>query len=86
MKNQKERTKQTSKYRTNHQRCSIKKAALEIFAKLTEKHLYQSLFLIKEKSLAQVFSCKFCKIFKSTFFTEHFRTIASENSRTKMLL
>ena len=28
---------------------------------------------IKKKTLAQVFSCEFCEIFKSTFFTEHLR-------------
>ena len=27
--------------------------------------------LIKKKTLAQVFSCKFCKISKNNFFTEH---------------
>ena len=27
---------------------------------------------IKKETLAQVFSCKFCEIFKNTFFTEHF--------------
>ena len=26
----------------------------------------------KKEALAQVFSCEFCKIFKNTFFTEHF--------------
>ena len=26
---------------------------------------------IKKETLAQVFSCEFCKIFKNTFFTEH---------------
>ena len=31
---------------------------------------------IKKETLAQVFSCKFCEIFKSTFFTEHLWTIA----------
>ena len=32
---------------------------------------------IKKESLSQVFSRAFCKIFKSTFFTEHLRTNAS---------
>ena len=27
--------------------------------------------LLKKESLGQVFSCKFCEISKSTFFTEH---------------
>ena len=26
---------------------------------------------IKKETLAQVFSCEFCEIFKNTFFTEH---------------
>ena len=30
-----------------------------------------------KKTLAQVFSCKFCEIYKNTFFTEHLRTTAS---------
>ena len=33
--------------RSSHQRCSVKKGALKNFAKFTEKHLCQSLFLIK---------------------------------------
>ena len=34
---------------------------------------------IKKETLAQVFSCKFCNIFKNTFFTEQLRTTASED-------
>ena len=46
-------------------------------------HVSESLFLIKlqtleQVTLAHVFSCEFCEIFKNTFFTEHFRTTASE--------
>ena len=37
---------------------------------------------IKNKTLAQVFSCEFCAIFKSTFFTEHLWTTASEPKLT----
>ena len=33
---------------------------------------------IKNETLSQAFSCEFCKISKSTFFTKHFRTTASE--------
>ena len=32
---------------------------------------------IKTETLAQVFSCEFCKISKSTFFTEHVWATAS---------
>ena len=56
-----------------------KKGALKDFAEFTGKHLCQSLFLnkvagsrpatfIKKESLAQVFSCEFCKIFKKPFY------------------
>ena len=44
----------------------------------------QSLFkpqackFIKKETLAQVFSCDFCEVFKNTFFTEHLWTTASE--------
>ena len=31
----------------------------------------------KEETLAQVFSCEFCKNFKNTFFVEHLWTTAS---------
>ena len=52
--------------------CSIKKGVLKNFAIFTEKHLCQSLFLccnfIKNETLAQEFSCEFCKIFKIIFF------------------
>ena len=57
------------------QKCSLnrrspevycKKGVLKNFAKFTGKHLCQSLFFKKE-TLAQMFSCEFCKIFKSTF-------------------
>ena len=35
---------------------------------------------IKKETLAQVFSCEFCEIFKNTFFTEHLQTTASLNA------
>ena len=58
-----------------------KKAVLKNFAILTGKHLCQSLFVsynfIKKETLAQGFSCEFCKIFKDTFFTEHLWVTAS---------
>ena len=33
---------------------------------------------IKKETSTQVFSCKFCKIFKDTSFNEHLRATASE--------
>ena len=67
-----------------------KKGVLRSFAKLTRKHLCQSLFLheaadlgllrkaIKKETLAQVFSCEFCEISKNSFSTEHIQATASE--------
>ena len=48
------------------QGCSLKKVFLEI-----SQNSRPATFL--KKSLAQVFSCEFCKISKNTFFTEHLR-------------
>ena len=56
-----------------------KKGALRNFAKFTGKNLGQGLFfnkvaglrpttLFEKESLAQLFSCEFCEIFKNTFF------------------
>ena len=70
---------------SNHQRCSIKKSVVKNFKKLTGKHLCQREYLffkknfIKKRTLAQVFSCELCEIFKNTFFTEHLWTTACEN-------
>ena len=64
-----------------------KKSVLKNFAIFTGKNLCQSLFLIKlqaqawnlliKETLAQVFPCEFCEVFKNTFFTEHLRMTAS---------
>ena len=57
-----------------------KRDVLEYFAKFTGKHLCQSLSFNKVaglmqvvglRSLAQVFSCEFCEILITSFFTEH---------------
>ena len=52
-----------------HRRCSLRKDVLRNFAKFTGKQLCQS--------LAQMFSCEFCKISKNAFFTEYLLTTAS---------
>ena len=45
------------------------------------KDLCQSLFFnIKKKTLAQVFFCEFCEIFKNKYYTEHIQTSASRKS------
>ena len=54
-----------------HWRCSIKKEACNF---------------MKKETLAQVFSCEFCKIFKNSFFTENLRVTASNFSISMLLL
>ena len=84
-------------FRRSPRRCSARKGVLINFAKLTGKNLRQSLFfnkvaglkpttLLKKKILVQVFSCKFCKIYKNTFFIEHVRTTASISYSYPILL
>ena len=34
---------------------------------------------IKKQTLAQVFSCEFCEIYKNTFLTEHLRATVSQH-------
>ena len=65
-------------YRSSRPELFYKKGVLRNFAKLTEKHLCQSLLFnkvvgqackfIKKEILAQVFSCEFCKISNNTVF------------------
>ena len=60
--------------RSSHRRRSVRKDVLRNCAKFLGKHLRQSLFfnkvagLRKKETLTRVFSCKFCKLFKNTFF------------------
>ena len=49
----------------------------ELHSKFTRKHLCQGLSFNVNGTLAQVFSCEFCKISKNSFFTEHLRATAS---------
>ena len=41
----------------------------------------QACSFVKKDTLAQLFSCEFCKIFKNSFFTEHLPETASEGNR-----
>ena len=68
-------------FRGSHRRCSVRKGVVRDFAKVTGKHLCQSLVFNKVAGLAQVLeqviSCDFWEISKNTFFTEHIRVSAS---------
>ena len=82
--------KNQKNFKSSHQKCSIKKVFLQILQNSQEntcarvsfliKLLVWVLQLIKKETLAQVFLCEFCQIFKNNFFTEH-RVTASETYR-----
>ena len=63
----------------------MKKGVLRNLKKFTGKHLCQGLLfnkvadlnLVKKETLAQVFSCEFFEILKTTFSTEHIWMTAS---------
>ena len=73
-------------FKCSHRRCSVKK----LFLKLSQKHLYWSLFLIKlqvfrpatllKRDYNTVFSCEISEIFKNTFFEEYLRTTGSHGT------
>ena len=70
----------------SHRRCSLRKGVLRNFAKFIWKHLCQSYRseacnFIKKEILAQVFSCEFCEILKSTFYTEYLWATAFDCSK-----
>ena len=66
-------------------RCSIKRAVLKNLAILIGKHLCWSFFLINLQAYSrrlqtpiQMFSCEYCKIFKSIYSKGHLWRTASE--------
>ena len=75
------------RFRSSQRRCSIEKGVLKNFAKFTESTCARVTFLIKlqaeagnfikKETLAKMFSCEFCEIFKNILFMEHLRATAS---------
>ena len=51
--------------------CSLKYVFVKLWQNLEETPVSDS--FLKEETPMQVFFCKFCEIFKNTFFTEHLR-------------
>ena len=47
-------------------------------------HRPEACNFIKKETLAQVFSCEFCKISNNILFTEHLQTTASVNKRLQI--
>ena len=75
--------------RSSHQKYSVKNVFLEI-SQISQENTCARISLliklqasacnfIKKETLAQVFSCEFCVIFKSTFSTEQLWTTASDD-------
>ena len=70
----------------SYQRRFVKKVFLKISQNSLEncKSLLSNdffkIFFIKKDTLAQVFSCEFCKIFKNTFFHRTLLVAASETN------
>ena len=64
-------------FRSSHRRCSVKIGFLKSFANFTEKApVLKSVF----NKVAIDVSCEICKIFRSTYFEEHLRTTAPEET------
>ena len=82
-----------SSSRSSRPEALCKKSVLKNLAKFIGKHLCQSLFFnknadvvcnyIKKETLAQVFFCEFCEIFKNTFF---YRTPSVTTSELAVIL
>ena len=69
--------------RSSHRKCSVRKDLLRNFARLTGKHLCQSLFftevglrsatLLKKRLWHKCFPVNFAKFLRTPFLTEHLR-------------
>ena len=76
------------------QRCSVKKVFLKILQNSQANTCARGSFLIKlqacnfikKESLAQVFSCEFCEIFKNIFFHRHLRWLLLSSFKLNDLL
>ena len=74
---------------TASQRCSVKKVVLKDFAKFTGKHLYfrpQAYKFLQKETLAEVFYCEFCEIFKNPFLYRTALVATIKNSEFKKSL
>ena len=71
------------KYRSSCPDVFCKKGVFRNFAKFTGTHLCQSLFLMKftKETLAEVFSCEFCKSSKNILFYRKPPVVASVNRK-----
>ena len=63
--------------------CSVKNAFLEI-SQNSQKNAYARVSFLKKVTLAQVFSCEFCEIFKNIFFYRTPRVAVSVNALERL--
>ena len=61
--------------------CSLK--FLKVHRKIPVSESFIKRNFIKKKTLAQVFSCEFCEIYKDAFFTKHLWMTASSSSKKR---
>ena len=62
--------------RSSQRRCSLRKGVPRNFAKTHRKTpVPEACSFIKKETLEQVLCCKFCKVSKNTFSTEHLRCL-----------
>ena len=66
-------SQQCHQHRSSHRRCYVRESVFlsAVFSTACN--------FIKKETLAQVFSCQFCEIFKNTYFIEHLWMAASVN-------
>ena len=61
--------------KSSHRRCSMKKAVLKNFADLKACNFIRK--RLQHRCWVLQHTCKYCKIFKNTYFEEHLQTVAS---------
>ena len=69
--------------RSSHHRCSLKKLFLKFHNIYRKTPVMESLLnkvagLYQKQTAAMVFSCKYCEIFKNSYFEKHLWTATSE--------
>ena len=67
-------------YRSSRLEVFYKNGVLTYFPKFVKKHKHQTegYNTINKDTLAHMFSCKYCEIFKNIYFMEHLQKSASE--------
>ena len=78
--------KEGTKNRSSHRSCSVRKGVLRNFAKLTEKHLYQSLFFNKVAGSATLLKKRLWRKYFPVNVKKFLRTPFLQNTSGRLLL